>query len=318
MLEPLNQATREGRASRAGVEKVVLKIGIHAGPQDLSMAELKRLWRTGDENGFHWISVWDHFYANPLAGRERTNPCFEGIAAMAGLAATTQNVRVGCLVFCALFRNPGVLAKAAVTIDHLSEGRAEIGIGAGWFEEEFREFGYAFPPLGKRLDQLEEALTIVRSLLHDEVTNFKGKYYQIEGAVCSPKPFNPNMRLWVGGAGRKRTPALAAKHADGFNMPYLPPQVVATRLQTLRQECEAIDRDPAELETSVNVGFYMNADKAPDINPAGSLVGGPQQAVERIGEYVDSGVGGLNIAFRPPVDWDALDAFIEEVLPAFS
>ena len=91
-----------------------MKLGIHAGPQDLSMADLKRLWKAGDENGFHWISVWDHFYANPLQTRE--NPCFEGVASMAGLATYTQNVRVGCLVFCALFRNPGVLAKAGVTI----------------------------------------------------------------------------------------------------------------------------------------------------------------------------------------------------------
>ena len=108
---------------------MALKLGIHTGPQDLTMEELRRLWRRADAAGFHWISVWDHFYANPLAQRE--NPCFEGVASMAALAATTQNVRVGCLVFCSWFRSPGLLAKAAVTIDHLSEGRAELGIGEG-------------------------------------------------------------------------------------------------------------------------------------------------------------------------------------------
>lgn len=293
-----------------------MKIGMHAGPQDLSIEELKRLWKMGDDNGFHWISVWDHFYANPL--QDRNNPCFEGVAAMAGLAAMTTNVRVGCLVFCALFRSPGMLAKSAVTIDHLSGGRAEIGIGAGWFEEEFREFGYGFPPLGKRLDQLEEALTIIRSLWHDEETNFKGVYYQVEGAVCSPKPHNPRMRLWIGGRGKRRTPRLAAKYGDGFNMPYLPPNSVADRLQRVRVECDALDRDPAEIDTSVNVGFYMNSKRVPDVNPQGSLVGNTQQTIDRIGEYSDSGVQGLNIAFRPPVDWDALDAFIEEVMPVFS
>ena len=293
-----------------------MKIGMHAGPQDLDIEELKRLWKTGDDNGFHWISVWDHFYANPL--QDRNNPCFEGVAAMAGLAAMTTNVRVGCLVFCALFRTPGMLAKAAVTIDHLSGGRAEIGIGAGWFEEEFREFGYGFPPLGKRLDQLEEALTIIRSLWHDEETNFKGEYYDLEGAVCSPKPLNPNMRLWIGGRGKRRTPRLAAKYGDGFNMPYLAPRSVADRLQRLQIECDLIARDPEEIETSVNVGFYLNSTPVPEINPEGSLVGNTQQAVDRIGEYVDSGVSGLNVAFRPPVDWDALAAFIEEVMPVFA
>lgn len=302
---------------------MTLKLGIHTGPQDLTMEELRRLWIRGDEAGFHWISVWDHFYANPLNSRD--NPCFEGVASMAALAALTKQVRVGCLVFCALFRSPGILAKAAITIDHISEGRAEIGIGAGWFEEEFREFGYDFPPLGKRLDQLEEALPIVRSLLREPVTHFKGEYYKVQGAVGSPKPYNPNMRIWVGGRGQNRTPKIAAKFADGFNMPYLPPEDIKDRLQTLARECEKIGRDPAEFETSVNVGFYMNAPgkttqdpNLPEHIKQGILVGSPQQVVDRLGEYVDSGIQGVNIAFRPPVDWDAFEAYIEEVLPIFN
>ena len=281
----------------------------------MTVDDMKRLWRIGDDSGFHWISVWDHFYANPL--EDRNNPCFEGVAAMSALAALTTNVRVGCLVFCALFRSPGLLAKAATTIDHLSGGRADIGVGAGWFEEEFREFGYGFPPLGKRLDQLEEALAIIRSLWREESTTFKGEYYDVEGAVCSPKPLNPGMRLWVGGRGKQRTPRLAAKYADGFNMPYLPPEGVADRLARVRGACELIGRDPAEIESSVNVGFYLG-DRTPDVNPQGSLTGSAGEAVDRIGAYVDSGVQGLNIAIRPPVDWEALQLFIEEVMPHFS
>lgn len=235
---------------------------------------------------------------------------------MAALASLTKNVRVGCLVFCALFRSPGMLAKAAVTVDHLSGGRADIGIGAGWFEEEFREFGYGFPPLGKRLDQLEEALAIIRSLWHDEETTFKGTYYEVEGAVCSPKPLNPDMRLWVGGRGKNRTPTIAARYGDGFNMPYLPPEGARDRLGRLTATCEARDRDPSELETSVNLGFYPG-DRTPDVNPDGCLTGSAQQMVDRIGEYEATGVQGLNIAFRPPVDWDGLQRFIEEVMPHF-
>lgn len=236
---------------------------------------------------------------------------------MSALAALTTNVRVGCLVFCALFRSPGMLAKAAVTIDHVSGGRADIGIGAGWFEEEFREFGYGFPPLGKRLDQLEEALAIIRSLIRDDETNFAGEYYDVQGAVCSPKPLNPGLRLWVGGRGKQRTPSIAARFADGFNMPYLPPTSVADRLERVRAACDAQGRDAAEIETSVNVGFYLGA-RTPDVNPEGSLTGGASQAVDRIGEYKDTGVQGLNIALRPPVEWDALQLFIEEVMPHFA
>ena len=296
-----------------------IKIGIHTGPQDIGMSELLTLWRRADEAGFHWISVWDHFYANPLESRE--NPCFEGVASMAALAATTSRVRVGCLVFCALFRNPGLLAKAAVTIDHISGGRAELGIGAGWFEEEFQDFGYEFPPLGKRIDQLEEALEVTRSLLRDQETNFEGEYYSYSGAVCAPKPVNRELRVWVGGRGKKRTPSIAARLADGFNMPYLSPDEVAARLATLRHQCELGGRDPDEIETSVNVGFYLDGSTPSDPPPhhlaQGSLVGSTQQAVDRIGDYATAGVQGLNLAFRPPVDPDVFENFIEEVLPVF-
>ena len=239
-----------------------MKLGIHAGPQDLTMEELRRLWAIGDEH-FDWVSVWDHFYANPL--KDRTNPCFEGVAAMAGLATATQNVRVGCLVFCALFRNPGVLAKAGVTIDHLSGGRADMGIGAGWFEEEFREFGYGFPPLGKRFDQLEEALAIIRTLWDGDEVDFKGEYYEMHGAVCSPAPIG--LRLWIGGRGKQRTVELAARFADGFNMPYVPPAVAEDRLQRLKAACDRHGRDFAAMDTSVNLGFYMGSDRQPDIDP---------------------------------------------------
>lgn len=291
-----------------------LKLGIHTGPQDLSMAELERLWKRADGAGFHWISVWDHFYANPLESRQ--NPCFEGVATLAALAAHTSRARVGCLVFCALFRNPGLLAKAAVTLDHISGGRAEIGLGAGWFAAEFNDFGYAFPPLGKRLDQLEEALILVRALLRGEPVTWSGDYYQLDGAVCSPPPLNRNLPIWVGGRGERRTPGLAARYADGFNMPYLSPEQVEDRLKRLEIACEAEQRDPAELATSVNVGFYMGAgSRAPAQLSAGSLSGAKQQVIDRLGAYRETGVGGLNLAIRPPIDWEQLEIFIEEVMP---
>jgi F420-dependent oxidoreductase-like protein len=294
---------------------VALKIGMHAGPQDLTFEELRRLWQTADGNGFHWVSVWDHFYANPLV--DRNNPCFEGVAAMAALAAETRNVRVGCLVFCALFRSPGLLAKAAVTVDHISGGRAALGVGAGWFEEEFREFGYGFPPLGKRLDQLEEALTVIRALLRDGEVSFSGRYYQLDGAVCAPRPVNGELPIWVGGRGRERTPVIAARFADGFNMPYLGPEAVRDRLQRLERACAAERRDPQTIETSVNLGFYPG-ERTPDVDPRGSLTGRGQELVDRVGEYAETGVGGLNIALRPPVDWEGLEAFIADVMPHFS
>lgn len=288
------------------------------------MADLQRVWRMAEEGGLYWASVWDHFYANPLT--DRNNPCFEGVASLAALASTTQNLRVGCLVFCALFRNPALIAKAAVTIDHLSGGRVELGLGAGWFEEEFREFGYDFPPLPERLDQLEEALEVVRSLLRDESTTFKGRYYQLDGAVCAPKPANPKLRIWVGGRGAKRTPQIAARFADGFNIPYMAPDEFAGRSATLDRACDAIGRDPAEITRSINVGFYLSDDpkmmeerkaELAHLGTGGMLLGSTQQAIDRIGEFERAGAQGLNIAFRPPIDWDAYQRFLEEVAPKF-
>lgn len=171
-------------------------------------------------------------------------------------------------------------------------------------------------PLGQRLDQLEEALTIIRSLWRDEETNFKGRYYDLQGAVCAPKPVNPGMRIWIGGRGKSRTPRLAATYGDGYNLPYVSPETAAHRFAAMRRECEKRGRDPAEVETSVNLGFYLG-DRQPDVPADGCITGSVQQAVDRIGAYQDLGVQGLNIAFRPPVDWDGLSLFVDEVMSAF-
>jgi len=304
-----------------------IKLGVHAGPQDLPMDDLRRLWKQADEAGFYWISVWDHFYANPL--ESRGNVCFEAVAAMATLAAVTTRARVGCLVFCTLFRNPGLLAKAAITVDHISGGRCELGLGGGWFEEEFREFGYGFPPIKERLDQMEEAVQVIKSLFDEEVTHFSGKYYDVQGAVCAPKPVNGKLPIWIGGRGPRRTPRMAAQYADGYNLPYVSPGEFRERTEQLEAACGRLRRDPADIARSVNLHFLMAADEAgarragerlEKISPdrrAGALTGKSQEVIDRIGEYVEAGAEGLNIAFRAPIDWEAFDAYIENVLPVF-
>jgi len=254
-----------------------IKLGIHTGPQNLSMAELHRLWKRADKAGFHWISVWDHFYANPL--QQRTDPCFEAVASMASLASVTSRVRVGCLVFCSLFRNPGLLAKAAVTIDHISNGRCELGFGGGWFEEEFREFGYGFPPIKERMDQREEAVQVIKSLFEDPVTHFKGRYYDIQGAVCAPKPLQKKLPIWIGGRGPKRTSRLAAQYGDGHNLAYVSPEEFKQYQEGLEQACEKLKRDPGTLQRSVNLHFHMGAHEAGPASPAKNCKNLPRDSV---------------------------------------
>jgi alkanesulfonate monooxygenase SsuD/methylene tetrahydromethanopterin reductase-like flavin-dependent oxidoreductase (luciferase family) len=309
---------------------MAMKIGVHIGSMTHSMDDLLRIYRMADEARLYWASVSDHLYANPLTSREtREIPCFEGISTMAAVAAVTKHVRVGSMMICVPFRNPALLAKAAVSIDHISGGRVELGVGAGWFAEEFEEHGYRFPPIGERFDMLEEALQILRSMFTDPVTNFQGKHYQVQGAVCAPKPLQKRLRIWIGGRGPKRTPRVAAQYADGFNTPYLEPEDYRKRLLELDQACEKIGRDPKTLMRTINVHFLMGHDAAsiqrgrdrynamPDTHRAGALVGGTQEAIDRIAEYGKVGADGLNIAFRPPVDWESYQLFLEEVAPAF-
>jgi alkanesulfonate monooxygenase SsuD/methylene tetrahydromethanopterin reductase-like flavin-dependent oxidoreductase (luciferase family) len=233
------------------------------------------------------------------------------------------------MMFCTLFRNPGVLAKAAVTIDHISGGRCELGLGGGWFQEEFREFGYGFPPIKERLDQMEEAVQIIKSLFENPVTNFTGRYYNLQGAVCAPKPVNGKLPIWIGGRGLKRTPRMAAQYADGFNVAYVSPEEYKQRLDQLEASCEKLGRDPATMTRSVNLHFHMGANEAgaraarerlQRFDPArrlGALTGTAQEVIDRIGEYMEVGANGLNIAFRAPIDWEAFEAYIDRVLPLF-
>ena len=165
---------------------MALKIGIHAGPQDCTYQDLKRLWHFADSSGFYWVSVWDHFYETPVI--DGRNPCFEAVSIMTALAAETENVRVGCLVFGMGNRNPGLLAKAAVTIDHVSNGRLELGIGYGPWEPEYRAYGLEFPPMKTQMDILEEGTQIIRSMLHNETTTFEGKHFQVRDAHVFPRP----------------------------------------------------------------------------------------------------------------------------------
>src|SRR5439155_1152522 len=164
-----------------------MRSGTHSAPQDCSIAELRRLWRIADERGFHWCSVWDHLYSvSDLS--DPAKPAFEGVATMAALASETKRVRVGCLVFCVCYRPVGLLAKAAVTIDHLSGGRCELGIGAGWNEIEARAFGIPFPSIKERLDQLEETAKALRALFDGERVTLEGRQLRLEGALCQPRP----------------------------------------------------------------------------------------------------------------------------------
>lgn len=310
-----------------------MRFGIHAGPQDCTIDELRRLWRIAEERGFHWCSVWDHLFSvSDLS--QPAKPAFEGVAAMAALASETRRVRVGCLVFCVCYRTPGVLAKAAVTIDHLSGGRCELGIGSGWNEIEARAFGIPFGSVRERLDLLEETAIVLRRLFDGERVTFEGRHVRLRDALCEPRPVQPRLRLWIGGQGEKRLLRIVARHADGWNVPFLAPEQFADRSATLDRWCERERRDPRAIVRTVNLGLAIGKDAADvgrqednlrlmfgpmrDFVRPGILVGTAPEVVERIRQYAAAGAEWVNLALRAPFDWDGLELFIRDVMPAFA
>lgn len=308
-----------------------MKLGVHVGQQNLPMDELRRTWRDLDTAGVDWISVWDHLYEAPPEGG--TVDHFEAIATLGALCADTSNARIGCLVFYVGYRNLGVIAKAATTLDHISGGRFELGLGAGWHAPEAKAFGYDFPRDGTRLDMLEEAVPVIRSLLTNDRTTHSGTYFRTEDASCLPKPVQERLPIWIGGVGEKRTLPIVAEHADGWNAAYVTPEEFARLNSVLEDRCNEIGRDSSEIRRVINLTFNLASNEADakvqeerlkaqwgeELLPrvmGGGLNGTPDQAVERILAYRDAGATGLNVALRAPWDQAALDAYANEVIPA--
>src|SRR5579862_7383830 len=265
------------------------------------MSELRALWRRLDDGGADWISVWDHLYEAPPAGG--TVDHFEAAATLGVLAADTRRARLGCLVFCVAYRNPGLLAKAATTIDHISGGRFELGLGAGWHQWEAEAYGYDFPSTGARLDMLEEAVPLIRSLLSESRTTHTGRFFRTEDASCLPAPLQPRLPIWVGGTGERRTLRIAAQHADGWNAAYVSAERYRHLVGVLDDHCRSIGRDPTAIRRTVNLIFALSSDGAstdeviskqgwgPMVAAVrdGALIGSPETAPEQIQRYVRSG-----------------------------
>ena len=285
--------------------------GVHAGLQNTTMEDLVAIWTRVEQLGFGWISVWDHFYAADLTGDAN---CHEAVAAHAALACHTERARVGCLVYCAGYRHPAVLANAIATIDHLSGGRADIGLGAGWSHIEYEAYGIPFPPAGTRLDILEEAAACVRGLLRNDTTTFRGRHFAFQDARCEPKPVQPELPIWIGGGGEKRTLRIAAQHADGWNVPFIAPEDFARKRDVLHRHCEAVDRDPSTIRAAVNVGLaWTEADIEPQFGrlrmavEPGLLRNSEEEVRDKIGRYVDAGADQVNVAIRAPWDVEGLE-----------
>jgi len=306
-----------------------IRFGIHAGPQHTTYEDYRDLWKSAEDLGFDWASVFDHFI--PIQSNPE-GPCFEGLTLLSAMAAQTSRIRCGVLVIGNTYRHPAVLANIAATIDHISGGRLELGVGAGWWEMEHQEYGIELPPIGRRIRMLGEALPILKSLWTAHRTTFEGRYYQVTDALCEPKPVQqPSIPLWVGGAGERLTLRTVAESADGWNTFFMPEAEYQHKLDVLAEHCRAVGRNPQDIRKSLVVQAVVRQDassvkvqverlaKARGVTPAqlqGRMIfGTPEQCVEQLLPYVKLGVSDFIIGARAPVDFETLELVATKVAP---
>jgi F420-dependent oxidoreductase-like protein len=237
-----------------------MRVGIKLSPQHTTIDELRGVWRLADQAGFDSCWTFDHFAS--IGSDDPSGDVFEGWTLLAAMAEGTEHVRIGCMVTGVTYRHPAVLAKMAVTVDHLSGGRLDFGLGAAWAEVEHQMLGLQLGGLRERMDRFEEACQIITSLWTRPTTTFSGRYYQLTNALSNPKPVQrPYPPFWIGGGGRKRTLRITAQYADAWNASGGSVEEVADLSAVLDQHCADVGRDPSEIKRTVQVRYTGDADE---------------------------------------------------------
>lgn len=285
---------------------------------------MTRVAQTADELGYDSLWLVDHFHTIPQPLQEVTFECWTTTAA---LARDTKRIRIGQMVTCNSYRNPALLAKMASTVDVLSHGRLNFGIGAGWYEHEYRAYGYEYPDGPERLRQLREAVQVILAMWTQEEAQFEGKYYQVRGAINQPKGVQkPHIPLLIGGGGEKVTLKLVAQYADACNVS----GDLATlehKFAVIKEHCEAVGRDYNSIHrTSGTICIIADSDeeaiaKTPEMvkvrfGPAikDVLIGSPDTIRRRIAAYEAAGVQELQLMFPDVLQMDTLRRFAREFI----
>jgi len=247
-----------------------MRFGIKTAPQHTSWGDMLDVWRAADEvELFETAWNFDHFY--PLQG-DNNGPCLEAWVTLSALAQATSRIRIGCMVNGVPYRHPALVANMAASLDIVSGGRLELGLGAGWNEQETKAYGIDLLPMGQRMDRFEEAVEVIDSLLVHEITTFQGKYFQLEQARCEPKgPQQPRPPIVIGGGGEKRTLRIAARFAQHWNLPFATPEVFSKKNEILLAHCEAVGRDSSLIMRSVQIESTADQDPAEVAENAASL-----------------------------------------------
>jgi F420-dependent oxidoreductase-like protein len=281
-----------------------------------------------EELGYDSLWIYDHFHNVPAPAHEAVFECW---TVMAAISQRTSRIRLGQLVGCGPYRNPGLLAKIASTIDVISGGRLDFGVGAGWYDHEFRGYGYEFPPAKVRIGMLRETVEIVKSMWTDAETTYDGRYFQLAGAQCDPKPLQvPNPPILIGGGGEQLTLRVVARHADRSNFRGTPEEFVR-KCEILKGHCADVGRDYDEIQLTTGGELFLR-ETEDEVVAAGTkslwgqpfeewraneFVGTPEQVCEKVQAWRDLGVTGFIPWCCDYPDTESLRLFAEKVIPNF-
>ena len=272
-----------------------------------------------------WDSVWTWDHLNAIFGPWE-QPILEGWSVLSALGPLTTRIRLGLMVGANTFRNPGLTAKLATTLDHVSGGRAVLGIGGAWFEREHDAFGIDFGTgFGDRLDRLDESVMLMRRLLDGERFSHDGRYYQLHDALCEPRPIQKHLPILVGGSGPRKTLRTVARRADGWNTSGTLEEV-RSHLDILAEHCDDVGRDIATIEKSISFPIIVRDDPAAaasvygvllerngiaDMGTVPVLLGSPDEIADRLRPYVELGFETIIVRMPAPYDRETIDRMVQ-------
>lgn len=275
----------------------------------------KKIALAAEQARFNSIYAYDHFIPHFRDDVEKN--IFECFILISSIASITQKIKIGQVVTCNSYRNPGLLSKMIATLDIISNGRAEVGLGAGWYQEEYLSYGYEFPSNVTRISQLDESLQIMKKMWKENTTSFLGNYYKISNAICNPKPIQkPHPVIMIGGSGEQYLLKVVAKHADRYNLFFGSPEKMKRKISILKGYCKDIGRDPEEIEYSIVLPCLIR-ESEDEINSIlikhkrkdksmkeyleylvdGVTIGTPEKIIKGLNEYVDEGVSHFIMHF---------------------
>ena len=290
-----------------------------------SYATLRAVWREAESLGFHSGWLFDHFM-EPTRRGVTYDPILEAWTTLSALASETTRLRLGVTVLCVAYRHPAVLAKMASTLDVISEGRVELGVGAGWAKNEFNAYGYHFDRPAVRIAKLRETVIILKKMFTDTNPTFRGKYYTIREAINNPKPVQAKLPIWIGGSGEQFTLRVIAELADGWNFEGLTLGAYKRKRTVLERHCAIVGRNISDIRQSLQIKLVL-ASTDRDVKRAmgrtgvayshGVIAGTPERCIDAISEYVDHGVSLFLLNFIGSEPIHALRLFAEKVFPSF-